>query len=66
MLVSETFEKEGVCRNQLGHEFTPEYFEIWLRTEIARDKLMFYKQVENRVAKKIGLEVRGRGRPLEK
>ena len=44
MLVSETFEKEGVCRNQLGHEFTPEYFEIWLRTEIARDKLMFYKQ----------------------
>ena len=40
----ETYEKDGVCfgRNYLGHEITAEFFEIWLRTQIARDKLMFF------------------------
>ena len=39
-----TSERVGGCyvNDEFGNEHTDEFFEIWLRTEIARDKLMFH------------------------
>jgi hypothetical protein len=45
MVMCETYKKGGVryIVDPSGHDSPAEFFEIWLRTQIARDKLMFYE-----------------------